>query len=150
MKLSFKLKIALLSLAISGTLLTAFGTLFFAFNYRAGIDRMDQEIRTLAESSLRGPRPHDYWENFQKSLDFIYGDQARSRIAFCVVGEARFFSENAPTELKGLAVSLKPEARREDFEVPLINRLDRNKDGHVTLDEFDGAAGDFVPIGPEW
>ncbi|MDP4644891.1 MAG: HAMP domain-containing histidine kinase [Opitutales bacterium] len=111
MRVSFKFKIALLSLAISGTLLTAFGLFFFAFAYKSGIDRMDQEIRTLAESSLRGPRPRHYWDNFDKSLDFIYGEAVTTRIALYIVDadrEERFASENAPPELVELVLTLDP------------------------------------------
>jgi signal transduction histidine kinase len=152
MKVSFKLKIALLSLAVSGTLLIAFGVLFFAFTFNAGIDRMDQELRTLAESSLRGSRSPEYWEHFENSLQFIYGEDTPERIALYVVDAARnlsFESENAPSTLVTLlpAVTTFPKGVDRDGGtggVPLfVKGLDADQDGRISVKEFDGPMYDF-------
>ncbi len=150
MRVSFKFKIALLSLTISGALLTAFGLLFFAFAYRTGIDRMDQEIRTLAESSLRGPRPPHYWENFDRSLDFIYGEKVTAPIALYIVDsdrEVRFASENAPPELARLVRAIDPapvsHAKEAQSEAPPFAmrqepKRDRQADDFINLDTVGG------------
>lgn len=151
MKVSFKLKIAFLSLALSGTLLTAFGVLFFSFAYHAGIERMDQEMRTLAESSLRGPRPPDYWENFDKSLSFIYGEQATARVALYVVdadAHEPFVSENAPAGLDEFVGDSRlasiGEGSDAGFDVSGFSAsLDQNSDGRVSIEEFNGPEDDF-------
>jgi signal transduction histidine kinase len=147
MRLSFKLKIALLSLAVSGTLLTAFGLLFFTFTFRSGIDRMDQEIRTLAESSIRGPRQADYWKNFENSLQFIYGEGTPERVALYALSsrsKTPYQSENAPAALATLLPTetmsvKKPEGSAAAF----IEEFDLNKDGQVSINEFDGPLFDF-------
>ncbi|CAA6691387.1 MULTISPECIES: ATP-binding protein [unclassified Lentimonas] len=137
MKLSFKSKIALISLLITGTLLSAFGLLFFAFAYNAGLDRMDSEVRTLAESSLRGGTPPDYWENFDKSLNFIYGEQASSRITVAVSDPNQgvsFSSENAPPELVAMLSKIEviPVERNDPFERDLFrDRSDTRGDDEL-------------------
>lgn len=149
MKCSFKLKIAALSLAVSGTLLAAFGTLFFMFAFHSGLDHMDQEIRTLAESSLHGPQMPGYWENYEKSLLFIYGDSQPQRIAFAVVDPLLgipFQSENAPSELLELA----PEPLERPLDGRLLKRarhwmgrLDDDENQMVSRIEFDGRPKEF-------
>lgn len=150
MKLSFKLKIALLSFTVSGALLMAFGIIFFAFAFRSGIDRMDREIRTLAESSLHGIRPGGYWENFDRSLQFIYGESNPARLALFVVDSREhvvFQSGNAPSELAAL-----PRPQRggpaamggPDVVDHFFERLDRNRDHLISSDEFDGPVNDFI------
>jgi signal transduction histidine kinase len=147
MRLSFKIKIALLSLAVSGTLLTAFGVLFFTFTFRSGIDRMDQEIRTLAESSLRGPRKVDYWENFENSLQFIYGDSTPDRVALYVLdvrSRTSYQSENAPTEIASLVPTRSQSLKRQEGSAnAFIQEFDFNEDGQISMDEFDGPTSDF-------
>jgi signal transduction histidine kinase len=151
MRLSFKLKIAFLSLALSGTLLTAFGVLFFSFAYHAGIERMDQEMRTLVESSFRGPRPPDYWENFDKSLNFIYGEQTTARVELYVVDvEAYepFISENAPARLSEFVgdptfVSAGQGRVADSDGKNFSASLDQNQDGRISIEEFNGPADDF-------
>lgn len=102
MKLHFKLKIAVISLAVSGALLTGFGLAFFGFVYHSGIERMDREIRMLAESSMHGALRPGHWFDFDNSLQFIYGQNTPAHIALLVVDAADktvFKSENAPEEL---------------------------------------------------
>ncbi|MDQ8206718.1 ATP-binding protein [Coraliomargarita sp. SDUM461003] len=153
MRHSFKFKIALTSLLVTGTLLVSFGGLFFASAYHTGIDGMDQEIRTLAESSLRGSRPHNFWQNFEKSLQFIYGDDADGRMALLVVNGAQqvsFQSDNAPAELIKLAegvleqpLVLSEEKMVRPIGSGIIRRLDRDQDGVISLQEFDGPVVEF-------
>ncbi|VGO20333.1 ATP-binding protein [Pontiella sulfatireligans] len=148
MKLSFKFKIATISFAISGTLLTVFGMVFFAFIYQSGIDRMDREIRSLVEAQLRVGHPPEHWQNFDKSLKFIYGEGHISRIAL-LVSDSRdrtlFQSENAPAVLAALprpALPSPPEQDRPGTKDHL-EHLDKNKDGRISHDEFDGPAHVF-------
>lgn len=146
MKLSFKFKIATLSFAVSGALLTIFGLVFFAFIYQSGLERMDRELRTLAESSLHGARPPQHWKNFDQSLKFIYGENSSTRIALFVVrhdDEVQYQSDNAPAELAQLPRPNIPSEERPGPEAHFSEKLDLNKDGHVSIEEFDGPAGDF-------
>lgn len=72
---SFRLKIALLSMLVSGSILLAFGGFFLALIYRVGLDRMDREIRALGESQLRARPRRDVGRDFERSLHFIYGER---------------------------------------------------------------------------
>ncbi|WP_372847296.1 hypothetical protein [Pontiella sp.] len=64
MKLFFKFKIALLSFAMTGSLLTVFGIVFFAFLYSSGFERMDRELRALVEAPLMSGHLDNYWEQY--------------------------------------------------------------------------------------
>lgn len=144
MKISFRLKIALISFVTSGALLTVFAILFFMLSFQSGIDRMDREIRTLAESSIHEQRRPDHWQNFDKSLQFIYGQEGMSGVALCVKSfgaEPLFISDNAPAELESFCVA--PEGhtrvnRRVQEAVRFVERLDEDGDGRISQREFDG------------
>jgi signal transduction histidine kinase len=102
MKLHFRLKIALLSLSVSGALLASFGAAFWFFTYSSGIERLDREIRSIVDPSLRGERTADYWKEFGDSLKFIYGETRIKQIALLVAGSENhilFQTANAPKEL---------------------------------------------------
>ena len=152
MKISFRLKIALISFVTSGALLAVFGLLFFMLSFQSGIERMDREIRTLAESSIHGQRRPDHWENFDKSLQFIYGKEGMSHIALCVKernGHVFFKSENAPDGLEAISLpsgAKTRESRREHEAEQFIDRLDRNGDERVSHREFDGPPHVFEDI----
>lgn len=105
MKLSFKFKIALISFAVSGTLLTAFGIALFAFVYSMATDRMDSEIRALVEAPLRGPPKAEFWDSFGKSIETILGEERAGRIAVMVLDAddcVLFKTTNAPSQLASL------------------------------------------------
>lgn len=147
---SFKLKIALTSLGFSGALLAAFGIFFFAFAYRTGIERMDTEIRTLAESSLRGAHPPGHWQNFEDSLQFIYGEHGAVRVALCVLDryeETPFVSANAPQTLSTLLPERPADPTRQRSSPPrggsIVERLDMDWDDQISAEEFDGPVSDF-------
>ncbi len=85
MKLSFKFKIALISFAVSSILLFSFGIAFFAFVFSSGIERTDRELRVLAESSLRGGHPDQYWKDFGNSLKYFLGEDGEERLSMIVL-----------------------------------------------------------------
>jgi two-component system heavy metal sensor histidine kinase CusS len=144
MKLHFRFKIAMISFAVSGALLTAFGVAFFAFIYSSGLDRMDREIRSMVDSSLRGGHPDRYWEDFGSSLKVMYGEGGIERIALWVADpkdRILFSSENAPKELATLPLPELPFNPLPEAPSPsdhFMKRLDINQDGKVTINEFDG------------
>lgn len=73
---SFRLKIALLSTLVSGSVLLIFGWFFLTVIYRVGLDRVDREIRALGESQLRARPKLDMQtvaRAFEDSQRFIYG-----------------------------------------------------------------------------
>ena len=77
--LSFRIRIALLSLLISGIVLVAFGFSFLRVIQKVGLERIDGELRSLVESQLHGYHPPEHWERFDLSLGDIYGEEHRER-----------------------------------------------------------------------
>jgi hypothetical protein len=71
----FRLKIALLSALLSGIVLIAFGIFSLKITSRIQQGRMDREIAALGESQLHVWHPREHWENFDRSLQSIYGPQ---------------------------------------------------------------------------
>jgi two-component system heavy metal sensor histidine kinase CusS len=73
---SFKLKIALFSVLLSGTLLLAFGLFFIQMSYKIGIDRTDRELRALVDADMRKTQPSNHWNRFDDSLKTLFGENA--------------------------------------------------------------------------
>jgi two-component system, OmpR family, heavy metal sensor histidine kinase CusS len=69
----FRLKIALFSVLISGSVLVVFGLFFLAVISKIGLERIDREILTLGESQLHVWHPKKHWQDFAQSLRSIYG-----------------------------------------------------------------------------
>jgi two-component system, OmpR family, heavy metal sensor histidine kinase CusS len=68
----FRVKIALLSVLLSGLILVAFGIYSLSVMNRVALDRIDREILSLGEGHLAVGPPRSYWQNFEKSLRLIY------------------------------------------------------------------------------
>lgn len=69
----FRVKIALLSVVISGTVLITFGLFFLSVINRVGMERIDREILALGESQLHVWHLPEHWEEFGRSIRSIYG-----------------------------------------------------------------------------
>ncbi|MCP3962129.1 MAG: HAMP domain-containing protein [bacterium] len=159
--LPLQAKIALLSLAIAGTLVAGFGAFFLKVIHQVGLDRVDREIKALAEGQLHGRHPLDHWQDFGRSLRFVYGDDAATRPAVQVrdpAGNLLFSSPEIPETLAGMTPPalawLEPAAAiagpsqapsRGEGRVGegFVSRLDRDGDGAVSREEFDGPDGRF-------
>ncbi len=154
--LRFRVRIALLSLFLSGFVLIVFGVGILRFLDKAGLERIDREIRTLAETQLRGDHPRSFWPEFDRSLQFLRGGDGGVPIAVRVQsadGQTLFTSSNCPPELAQLALPRPDRAGetdapdeergrpypRDDF----VARLDRDGNGLVSREEFDGPAERF-------
>ena len=99
---SFRLKIGLLSVCLSGILLLGFAVLAVSALNRLGLDRIDHELRALADAQVRRIQPPDHWRVFDDSLRFIYGDDAPKQFLVRVTrpdGKALYESANWPTNL---------------------------------------------------
>ena len=78
---SFRLKITLLSVLLSGIVALGFSVFFLGLIYNAGMQQIDNEIRSLGETQLR-TRPHDdIGRDFGKSLEFVFGVNRYSRVS---------------------------------------------------------------------
>jgi two-component system heavy metal sensor histidine kinase CusS len=103
---SFRLKIALLSTLVSGSVLLIFGWFFLTVIYRVGLDRVDREIRALGESQLRARPNRDVQAvaaMFERSQHFIYGE-AQQHFVFSLLtpaGEPLYRSPGWPAALLG-------------------------------------------------
>lgn len=73
---SFRLRIGLLSLCLSGMMLVAFGLFAVSVLNRVGIERIDRELRALADTQVRREQPRDHWRRFDESLRSLYGTDA--------------------------------------------------------------------------
>ncbi len=82
----FRLKIALFSVLISGSILIAFGLFFLRIISRVQLERLDREILTLGESQLHVVHPREHWRNFGTSLRSIYGEQHQEDLIIQVTG----------------------------------------------------------------
>ncbi len=71
--ISFTLKIALLSLLLSGTVLLTFGYIFYSVVYHIGCQ--NTEIEQAAYSKVLWLHTPDYWPKFEASLRFAFGDE---------------------------------------------------------------------------
>ncbi|MEI6314852.1 MAG: hypothetical protein WCO89_08285, partial [Syntrophus sp. (in: bacteria)] len=71
----FRLKIALLSVLLSGAVLVGLGLYSLSVINKLGMARIDNEILTLGEGHLATRPSPDYWQNFATSLRFIYGEE---------------------------------------------------------------------------
>lgn len=155
----FRFKIASWSLCISGLLVIGFGVFFLVTISRVGMARIDEEIRALGEGQIRGPLPADHWSNFDRSLNYIYGDEPKQRIAVRVLdagGGVLFTSADWSEELNDIHVpQLVPPSVLIDDRAPgpaaamsreddFIQRLDVDGDNRVSAEEFDGPPDHFA------
>lgn len=124
MKISFKLRIALISSLVSGTLLTVFGSIFFAFVYSSAVERMDNELRSLVEPSLHRPVPREFWKTFEQSLRLIMGGKRMGQIALLVLdsqGQTIVRTANVPEQLVDLPRPERPRKTSDRSSFPFRN-----------------------------
>ncbi len=171
--MAFRLRIALLSLTLSGVLLIGFGIYFLVTIQSVGLERADQEIRGLAEIQLRGRQPAQRWEHVERSLRFIYGEASSARLSMQVRDVAQNVLFTSPTFPEEIAALPPPElpftdppggevARVEDGAEAdqglgepqdrrlsgdeLMTSLDADLDGRLSTAEFDGPPGAFAAL----
>ena len=81
---SFRLKIALLSGAVSGGLLIAAGVLFWQLTQRLDLARVDRELRNLGSSQLDRVNGGDHWVRFENALGFVSGRERSGKFILWV------------------------------------------------------------------
>ena len=79
-----RLKITLLSLLISGTIVVGFAVYFLGVVSRVQMNRIDREISAQGNIPLRRSLPQVFWVDFGKSLQTIYGDEESAQLVACV------------------------------------------------------------------
>jgi two-component system, OmpR family, heavy metal sensor histidine kinase CusS len=98
----FRVKIALLSVLLSGVILVAFGFYSLSVMNKVALDRIDREILSLGEGHLAIGPPRDYWPNFEKSLRLIYREGRAENLIVQIKdpgNEILFRSPHWPTEI---------------------------------------------------
>ncbi len=98
----FRLRIILLSVLLSGSVLVGFGFYFLSVINKAGMDRIDREILALGGTQLHANPPRAHWLDFGKSLRFIYGEERMKNLIFQITGpekEVFFKSSDWPQEI---------------------------------------------------
>jgi heavy metal sensor kinase len=103
----FRLKVTLLSLLISGMIMVGFGTYFLGVVSRVQIDRVDREISALCNVHLQRRLPDEFWKDFGKSLQVIYGDTSSNQLVVCVwdaMHNVLYKSAQCPKEIAGMTL----------------------------------------------
>ena len=108
---SFRLKIGLMSMVLSGLLLIGFGIFSVSALNRVGLERVDRELRALADAQVRKIQPRDHWQRFDDSLRSIYGDSSSQQFVVTATssdGDRLYATSNWPKEipLNSLPLSL--------------------------------------------
>lgn len=83
---SFRLKIGLLNVCLSGLLLLGFGVFATSVLNRVGRDRIDRELRVLADAQVRKEQPGGHWRRFDDSLSTTYGEDAAKQFVVQATG----------------------------------------------------------------
>ena len=98
----FRVKIALLSILLSGSVLVGMGLYSLSIMNTVGMDRMDSEILTLGEGHLATRPSRDYWQNFATSLRCIYGEERTEKMIVQIKdsrNDVLFKSSHWPAEI---------------------------------------------------
>lgn len=98
----FRIKIALLSVLLSGSVLVGLGLYSLSIMNKVGMARIDREILTLGEGHLATRPPRGYWQNFETSLRFIYGEERSETLIVQIKdpwNEVLFKSSHWPAEI---------------------------------------------------
>ncbi|VGO23389.1 sensor histidine kinase [Pontiella sulfatireligans] len=110
---SFKLKIALFSVLLSGAMLLAFGLFFLQMSYKIGIDRTDRELRALVDADMSKSQPSNHWNRFNDSLTGFFGEAADKQFLLRISDKQNqplFESAQWEEELVGAVLPSAPEA----------------------------------------
>ncbi len=87
---SFRLRITLLSVLLSGVVLIAFGAWSWSLIRRISLDRIDDEIRGIGHLHLSEHRPPEHWNTVGESLASIrFGDQQKGEPFILLVKNRR-------------------------------------------------------------
>jgi two-component system, OmpR family, heavy metal sensor histidine kinase CusS len=106
---SFRLKIGILSTLISGILLLGLGFFSASVLNRVGLDRVDRELRALADAQVRKIQPPGHWRRFNDSLSAVYGEDVTRQFAVKASrpdGETIYASDPWPPEIPSSSLPL--------------------------------------------
>lgn len=136
---SFRLKIGLIAFCVSGLLLLGFGLFALSALNRVGRERIDLELKALADAQVRKSQPEGHWRRFDESLRSIYGDAASRQFVVVATrrsGEPIYSTPNWPADLPRKVIPLPlgpapetitPPPRGNDAEPPPRNDEDARR-----------------------
>lgn len=120
----FRVKIALLSVIISGAVLVIFGLFFLTVINRVGMERIDREILALGESQLHVWHPRQHWQDFDQSLRSIYGQSGWKNLIVQITGADHRQLYRSPHWPREINTALFPE-----FDVQMVESSGVSGDG---------------------
>lgn len=109
MRPSFRVKVGLLSALLSGVLLAGLGFYALALLNKVGRERVDRELRALADVQVRKEQPEGHWKRFDDSLRSLYGEGASRQFLVKVTrldGSPVYASANWPDAIPDPALPL--------------------------------------------
>lgn len=107
--LSFRLRIAILSSAISGLVLVGFGLVAWVWLNHERLASLDREIRALAYRHPGWMSNRSNYERLGSAIEFIFGEDRKSQLVLLVLGAdgvARFQSTHWPPEIDPASLDL--------------------------------------------
>jgi hypothetical protein len=116
--MSLRLKISLLSVLISGTILVGFGVASWYLIYRERVAAVDREIRTLAARHPGWLANRASYERLTSVLKFTFGEQRQDDIILMIrdqSGSVLYQSTHWPRELDPAKL---PRALQDDPKAP--------------------------------
>lgn len=107
---SFRLKLVLASVLVSGLVLAGFGIGGFAAIRRIGLERIDRELQALGDAQMRKIQPPGHWARFDESLVALYGTESTQYLIRVTGhdGRALYVSPHWPAGLAAAALPPRP------------------------------------------
>jgi len=133
---SFRFRIALLSVVVSGLVLLGFATWVFRLMQTSILEQADRELLGVAQRHLSHHRPSGYWADVADSWEFIWGDEeprGPSLLVWDHENNLVFKSEAWPPSLTQslLRIPEPPRSERSERETGHERRLFRSRIGLV-------------------
>jgi heavy metal sensor kinase len=143
--LPFRLRIALLSAAVSGIVLIGFGIVAWLGLHHERLAALDREIRALAYRHPGWMNPRSNYERLGSAIEFIFGEARKSRLILLALdtgGNVRFRSEHWPGEIVPASLDL---ALADD---PGAEAAGATPSGQQPADRGEGSGTGVEPHGP--
>ena len=106
---SFRIRIALLSAAISGVVLVGFGLVVWIWVNQERVASLDREIRALAYRHPGWMNNRANYERLGSAIEFIFGEDRKNQlilVAMDALGDVRFRSAHWPREIDPASLDL--------------------------------------------
>jgi heavy metal sensor kinase len=104
---SFRGRIALFSVLLSGSILAVFGIWSWKLLYSTGLERIDNQINELSRPHIVNRQTRGHWERLDESLQFVYGNLTTGSIILLATTPDKrilFRSHEWPEELDSVSL----------------------------------------------